>query len=82
MIAQDAFVARKRREYFLEASRPFYIQMARIRMTYTKYRMVVDPAGRLIRDESTLPDFAQEWITQLEAAVDQCRQLAERQEFL
>lgn len=81
-VAPDPRIARLRREYFLMASEPLYRQMADIRLTFTQYRMIVDGDGRLIRDESTLPEFAQRWIATLEAGAEQCRQLAEAQEGL
>ena len=73
--------ARLAREYFIEASRPFYQQMARIHSIYDQPRMMVAKDGSVAVLPSTLPDFAQRWIEQLEQGVEQCRRLAGQQEM-
>ena len=79
-ILTDPYLATLRQqranEYFLEASRPFVQEMAKIHAIYARYRMVVSPSGEVLSTETTLPDFAQEWIRTCEESIELCRVLA------
>jgi hypothetical protein len=73
----NAMRAQRAREYFIEASRPLYQEMAKIQGMFAGHRMIVDKDGQVISHETTLPDFAQAWIKELQAHVEMCRRLAE-----
>lgn len=63
-------------EYFQEAARPFFKQMADIRSLYAKVVIVVSKEGEIVSHKSILPDFAEKWIKTCEESVEMCRVLA------
>lgn len=63
-------------EYFQEAARPFFNEIAHTHALFSEPKMIVSEAGDVLSIESTLPEFAQSYVEQCRKSIELCKILA------